>query len=141
MKNNFSPEELAKIIERVGSKMKISVNRAGNVRLDNPNEPEKKIMMFNKYPVSKGKGYWVLHKKDSVFYIYHRDGNRAGHGYLLNTGGRTKTGDYYLSYYDIFGRAHRVARYDFDRNNANFKTLDDALDYFMNYIKKYRNIN
>lgn len=121
-KTLFTDNEISQLMNTFGSKLKISINKAGNVKVVNESES-----LTHTYWGKWGHGFWVLYKYDNGTYLWRRhDG--TGYSYPLNMKGR-KVAEGFVDY-----RPYNV-------NMSLFNSFDDAINYFITYLKKYRNIN
>ena len=109
MKKNFTDSEIAFLKLMLGSKLNVSINRAGNIKVINPNEPE-----HRSYWGCTSHKFWVLYHNNMGYLWRRHDG--CGYCYPLNIR-------------------------PFDIKNSYFNSLNEALEYFVNYLKKYHNIN
>jgi len=135
MKRNFTEGEIITVIETLGSKLQVSINRAGNLKIVNPNEP-----IVRSYWGSSKRGFWTFYHNENGYLFRHMDGN--GYCYPLNMIGRKNdTTQRPFIWTDDNGHTHKEYYRPYDINNSYFVTLDEALKYFVNYLKKFRNIN
>ena len=118
-KSNFSDLQIAKLVKTFGSLMQISINKAGNIKVVDQTESGKTNW--------RGKmitGFWTLLKRNNNTYLWrHHDG--WGYAYPLNMRGRKRVGKWHSSY---------------TIDNSTFDTFDEALEYFVKYLAKYRQI-
>ena len=122
IKTNFTKQEMNRLNEVLGSRLKVSINRAGNVKVVNEAES-----LTHTYWGKWGHGFWVLYKYNNGTYLWRRhDG--TGYSYPLNMKGRKVAPGF--EYY----RPYNVSM-------SLFNSFDEALDYFINYLNRYRNIN
>jgi len=124
-KTFFTNDEIAVLTKVLGNKLQVSVNKAGNVKVVNNAEPKTKRYCFS------GHGFWTLYKyADGTFLWRRHDG--TGYCYPLNMKGRTETT------VNHFGINYTYKPYNVSMSI--FKTFDEALNYFVNYLEKYRGI-
>ena len=133
MKKNFTDSEIAFLKLMLGSKLNVSINRAGNIKVINPNEPE-----HRSYWGCTSHKFWVLYHNNMGYLWRRHDG--CGYCYPLNMIGRKKEGNPFI-YTDENGHTHKEYYRPFDIKNSYFNSLNEALEYFVNYLKKYHNIN
>ena len=125
MKNNFSNDQKNLIFNTLGSKLFVRVNRAGNIDVVNPNRK-------NEWE------HFVLYFSPNKRYLWRRWFDKY-YAYPLNMKGRKRIGEIHRGKWGD----KEFTWYDREWNIANceFDTVEDALDYFVNYMKKYHNIN
>lgn len=84
-------------------------------------------------------GYWTLYNCDGGKFLWRRhDG--TGYCYPLNMRGRKRIGPINKEVYN--GRVFKwYRRESFNIDNSYFNTFEDALNYFVKYLKKYKNIS
>lgn len=114
MKQNFSYEEIGKLAVKLVNNLKVcvTVNRAGNINVVDPS--------------TKSKEKWTLYK-DGNRYLWRRFNLVNGYCYPLNMRGRKII---YNTYW---------CKLSWDMNNAYFNTIDDAINYFIQYFHKHKN--
>ena len=125
MKNNFTNEQLISIFNTLSNKLYVRINRAGNIDVIKPNRT-------NKYE------HFVLYFTPNQRYLWRRWFSKY-YAYPLNMKGRKRIGEIHHEVYE----GHKYTWYNREWNiiNCEFDTVDEALDYFVNYMKKYHNIN
>ena len=123
MKSNFSNEDLFAIYNAFASKFLIRVNKAGNIDLVDPNRT-------NPYE------HFVLYARDNGRCLWRRWMDR-NYCYPLNMRNRKDLDAYTATRYDN-GEEYTWYAYNFARH-AEFNSVTEAIEYFKNYIKKYRN--
>lgn len=123
MKCNFSDAELTVAFKVLGSKLRVRLNKAGNIDVVNPKR-------------TNPNEHYVLYYTPNKRYLWRR---HFGWGYChpLNMRNRNVMDTVERSYLD--GTSYK---YDFWNmaKHAEFDTVDEALYYFVVYMKKYRNI-
>ena len=144
-KINFTDSELLNIIKTLSPRLNVRINKAGNITVSDPTENVSNIhqvaaafMQNYPYRPKEIRGYWTLYKTDNSKFLWrHHDGN--GYCYPLNMRGRKRIGKIYHETYDgkTFSWCHR----SWNMENCMLNSVEDALDYFVKYLKKYRNIN
>jgi len=135
MKKNFTDSEIAILKSTLGSKLNVSINRAGNIKVINPNEPEN-----HSYWGSPARGFWVLYH-NNVGYLWRR---HDGHGYCYPLNMRGRKNDLSCKPFvwtDDNGHTHKEYYRPYNINKSYFNSVNEALEYFVNYLKKHRNIN
>lgn len=111
-KTFFTDYEIATLTKVLGNKLQISVNKAGNVKVVNNAELD----------------FWTLYKyADGTFLWRHHDG--TGYCYPLNMKGRKVKQHPYSDNYRPYNIKVSI-----------FNTFDEALDYFIKYLEKYKYI-
>ena len=120
-KNNFSNDQKILIFNTLGSKLSVRVNRAGNIDVVNPNR-------INKFE------HFVLYFSPNKRYLWRRWFDRE-YCYPLNMRGRKRIGEIHREKWGTW--------YEREWNiiNCEFDTVDEALNYFKGYMKKYHNVN
>ena len=121
-KCNFSENELVSLINELGRKLSIRINRAGNLDVIKPNRtnPNEHFVL---YLTSNNRYLW--RRWFSPYYCY-----------PLNMKGRKRIGE--IHHGDWGGTWYNRA---WDIRNCEFDTVDEAITYFKGYMKKYHNIN
>lgn len=130
MKQNFKDNELAKVVTALGTKFNISVNRAGNIKVLDPNNCGKGDL--------KEKIFWTFYHNE-FGYLWRRHIG-CGYCYPLNMTGRKNHGRPF-EYIDNNGHNRKTYYRPYDIRNSYFNSFDEALEYFVTYLKKYRGIN
>jgi hypothetical protein len=125
MKSNFSNEQLISIFNTLSNKLYVRINRAGNIDVIKPNRT-------NKYE------HFVLYFTPNQRYLWRRWFSKY-YAYPLNMKGRKRIGEIHHEVYE----GYKYTWYEREWNiiNCEFDTVDEALDYFKGYMKKYHNIN
>ena len=115
--------ELLNIVKTLSPRLNVRINKAGNITVSDPKE----IC-----------GYWTLYNVENSQFLWRRhDG--YGYCYPLNMHGRKRIGEIYHETYD--GKTYSWYHRSWDKQNCMFSSVENALDYFVKYLKKYRNIN
>lgn len=136
MKTNFITSEIETLVKTLGSKFIVNMNKAGNMKVINPAEPNS----ISYWRSDSKHGFWVLYKHANGNFIWRRhDG--YGYCYPLNMKGRKFQGPVRRVRNEETGRIEYWGYRPFQINNAEFASFDEALNYFVKYLKKYRNIN
>lgn len=125
-KSNFTPEEIANVIYSIGNLFNVSINRAGNIKL------EWKIpVKTNVYYYGPGIKYYTIYKNNDG--IIMRGMTKTANGeirnvYPLNMPRTTKTvvTDYSTWTYQAY-----------NIKDSYFNTMERAMEYFENYLTKY----
>ena len=125
MKNNFSNDQKILIFNTLGSKLFVRVNRAGNIDVVNPNRK-------NEWE------HFVLYFSPNKRYLWRRWFDKY-YAYPLNMKGRKRIGEIHREKWG--DKEFTWYQREFDIKNCEFDTVEDALDYFVNYMEKYHNIN
>ena len=125
MKNNFSNEQTLLIFTTLSSKLNVRINKAGNIDVVNPNRT-------NKWE------HFVLYFSPNKRYIWRRWFDKY-YAYPLNMRNRKRIGE--IHYDTYHGKKFTWYQREFNIKNCEFDTVEDALDYFVKYMKKYHNIN
>ena len=125
-KINFTEEEIAKIVKKLSPKLNTRVNKSGNITVEEA--------------TSDGKVFWTLYFIDLNHYMW-RKHTWNGYGtycHPLNMIGRKRIGEIHR---ETYGN-HTFTWYDreWDICNCEFDSVENALKYFVNYLKKYRKI-
>ena len=121
MKNNFTDSEIAKIFKTFSNKLNVRLNKAGNIDVINPNRT-------NKYE------HFVLYFTPNHRYLWRRWFG-CSYCYPLNMRNRYRVGEIHRYEWGNWYQRH------FDLKDCEFDTVDDAIDYFKKYLKKYHNIH
>ena len=123
-KTNFTDLEILTIIKTLSPQLSVRVNKAGNITVYNPKEV---------------RGFWTLYNVNNRFLWRHHDGN--GYCFPLNMIGRKRIGPINTEVWD-YGYVYKwYEREAYNIDNSYFNSVNDALNYFVKYLKKYRNIN
>lgn len=134
MKQNFLDIEISTVVSTLGSKLHISINRAGNIKVINNEEPSTRS-----YRGNISHGFWVLYHNESGYIWRRHNGN--GYCYPLNMVGRKNdTSMSPFIYTDENGRTRKAYYRPYDIKNSHFSTFDEALNYFVKYLEKYKGI-
>ena len=121
-KCNFTSSQISDITKRLSPKFYVRINKAGNITVKHDGCDDFWVL----YYVSKSNTYvWRKHKNGSCF--------------PLHMTGRTRVGDIHKETYA--GKTFTWYNREYNANYINFYTFSDALNYFVMYLKKYRNIN
>lgn len=120
MKNNFTDSEIAKFFKTFSNKLNVRINKAGNIDVINPNRT-------NDFE------HFVLYFTPNHRYLW----RRFGRGYCcpLNMRNRYRVGEIHRSEWGSWYQRH------FDLKDCEFDTVNDAIEYFKKYLKKYHNIH
>ena len=124
MKSNFNEAEILTVFGAFNNKFDVRVNKAGNINL---------VYRFRTNPDEHFVLYYTQNKK----YLWRRHiGN--GYCYPLNMVNRKRTGPIHKDIYN--GKPFYWYTRRFDINDCEFETVNDAVNYFRNYLRKYRRI-
>ena len=119
--NNFSLADIGHIVYMIGSNFHVRINKCGNICVA-------PIINDN----SKNE-FWVLGKINGN-YIWRR--HAGGFSNPMHQVNRKRIGPIYKTTYDD------KTYYWYERNwnirNCEFKTFDEAVNYFVDYLKKYK---
>ena len=131
MNNKFSTEQVSQLSEALGTKFNVRVNKAGNITVEYLPEFDRTIRVFDNQ-------FWTLYRVQSGNYLWRR---HIGYGYCypLHMVNRPRIGPYYE--YESCGKTYRTYARGFDIKNCEMNTFNEAVNYFINYLKKYRNID
>lgn len=144
-KINFTDSEVLNIVKTLSPRLNVRINKAGNITVSDPSENISNIYQvaasfMQNYPYRQKeiRGYWTLYKIDNSKFLWrHHDGN--GYCYPLNMRGRKRIGEIHHETYD--GKTYSWYNRDWDMEKCMFNSVENALDYFVKYLKKYKNIN
>lgn len=120
MKQNFTESEFNMVKNMCGTNLNACLNKAGNIKV-----------------TQNGKGYfWVLYLTPNNRYLWrkHGDGTYANYCYPLNMRNRNVTDTYKTPY------GYTCTYYNFAKH-AEFDTVEQAVNYFKNYMKKYHKVS
>ena len=120
MKANFSNDAIGYIVFNLGPNYTVRLNKAGNITVKHKD----------------GKEYWTLYDQKNGKYLWRHFEPNGYYCYPLNMKNRNKLDVYTYDYGD--GNVSRYLCYNF-RKHAEFDTFVEAVEYFKNYLKKYRN--
>jgi len=125
MKNNYSESEVSNIKSIFGSTFNVRVNRAGNIELKpiDSNNNDFFVLYFT------NKRYLWRRLSNGMFGIY---------AYPLNMKNRYRTSN--IESYSYDGKTYKYYQRHWNIEDCKFDSVDDAINYFKDYIKKYRNI-
>ena len=126
MKNNYSESEVSNIKSTFSSAFNVRVNRAGNIELK---------------PIdSNNNDFFVLYFTANKRYLWRRLGNGMFGTYIypLNMKNRYRTSN--IESYSYEGKTYKYYLRHWNIEDCKFDSIDDAINYFKDYIKKYRNI-
>ena len=115
MKQNFTNEEIGKIVINLTSAIAVTVkvNKAGNIDIRNPK-------------TSKDEK-WTLYNTPNG-YLWRRHNLKNGYCYPLHMVNR--------NYLDWFKEGCYYNHWDMNKH-CTFKTIDEAMEYFIPYFKKH----
>ena len=129
MKTNFTSSEIETLVKTLGSKFIVNMNKAGNMKVINPAEPNS----ISYWRSDSKHGFWVLYKHANGNFIWRRhDG--YGYCYPLNMKGRKFQGTVRRVRNEETGRFEYWGYRPFQINNAEFTSFDEALNYFVKYL-------
>jgi len=133
-KTLFTNDEIATLTKVLGNKLQVSINKAGNVKVVNNAEPKTKRYCFS------GHGFWTLYKHaDGTFLWRRHDG--TGYCYPLNMKGRKFKGTVSRVRNEHTGKIEYWGYKPYSIDMSVFNTFEEAMNYFVKYLKKYRNID
>ena len=116
MKNNFTESQFAEVKNVFGTVFNVTLNKGGNIKVMLPNAREFWVLYFT----PNGRYMWRRHNLDTMYCCPLNMKNRKITNLLIH---ETGVYEYYC-----------VARH------AEFWTVDEAIEYFKKYLKKYRSI-
>jgi hypothetical protein len=122
---NFSNEQVLNILNALGSKLCVRINRAGNIDVVNPNRT-------NEWE------HFVLYFTPNKRYLWRRWFNKC-YAYPLNMKGRKRIGEIHREKWG--DKEFTWYSREWDITNCEFDTVDDALNYYKKYMEKYHNVN
>lgn len=122
---NFSNEQVLNILNALGSKLCVRINRAGNIDVVNPNRT-------NEWE------HFVLYFTPNKRYLWRRWFDKC-YAYPLNMKGRKRIGEIHREKWG--DKEFTWYSREWDITNCEFDTVDDALNYYKKYMKKYHNVN
>lgn len=125
MKSNFTEAEILTVFGAFNNKFDVRVNKAGNIDL------------VYRFRTNKNE-HFVLYFTQNGKYLWRR---HIGWGYCypLNMRGRKRIGPINkVVLYD--GTVVKYYERHFNIKDCEFETVNDAVNYFRNYLKKYRRI-
>ena len=135
-KNNFSNEELNMLVAAVSPKLSVRVNRAGNLTVENPKGYGTTPWV---YPVTAY--YWTLYKTSNG-YVWRCLNSSSGYCYPLNMVKRNEGREVHCSYTSPNGETLNTTYTTWCyEDHSTFKTMEEAVNYFVMYVTKYRHIN
>ena len=125
MSSNFSLSEIGQIVYMIGSKFHIRINKCGNISIK---------------PIcgSIDNEFWVLSRVNgNYFWRRYADGNFGKISHPLNQVNRKRIGPIHKDVYN--DKTYYWYIRDWDIRNCEIGTFDEAVNYFINYLKKYKN--
>jgi len=122
---NFSNEQVLNILNALGSKLCVRINRAGNIDVVNPNRT-------NEWE------HFVLYFTPNKRYLWRRWFDKC-YAYPLNMKGRKRIGEIHREKWG--DKEFTWYSREWDITNCEFDTVDDALNYYKKYMEKYHNVN
>lgn len=118
MTPNFDNNEISKVLSTIKNKLLMCINRAGNITIMIPGDKSQK---------------WTLKIVEGK-YVWQRFSFVTGYGYPLNMINRKNLHREKSSY------SRRMLEWYRAFDNCSFDTIDGALEYFVKYMNKYKNI-
>ena len=115
MKNNFTESQFAEVKKVFGTVFNVTLNNGGNIKVMLPN----------------ARDFWVLYFTPSWRYMWRRH-NPDKYCYPLNMKNRKIT--------NLLIHETGVYEYYCVARHAEFWTVNEAIEYFKKYLKKYRSI-
>jgi hypothetical protein len=130
MHNNFSDFEISNLARVLGSEFNVRRNKAGNISVEYLPEFSK----CGKWD----KKYWTLYFTSDGTYLWRR-WTSTSYCFPLHGVNRKRIGDIHHENYN----GHKYTWYyrEWDIKNCEFDTYEDAISYFVYYLRKYRNID
>jgi hypothetical protein len=130
MHNNFSDFEISNLARVLGSNFNVRRNRAGNITVEYLPEFSK----CGKWD----KKFWTLYFTSNGGYLWRR-WTSSSYCFPLHGVGRTRIGEIH---HEVYGN-HKYTWYyrEWDIKKCEFDTYEDAVSYFVYYLRKYRNID
>ena len=119
MKKNFIDSQFTEIKNTFGSVFNVTFNKAGNIKIMLPNAHD----------------FWVLYFTSNKRYMWRRhnpNGTYTSYCYPLNMNNRKIT--------NLLIHETGVYEYYCVARHAEFWTVNEAIEYFKKYLKKYRSI-
>lgn len=149
-KSNFTDSELLNIIKTLSPRFNVRINKAGNItvsyideKIRNMYQLATEFMGFmgkSTYHCKEIRGYWTLYACNDGKFLWRRhDG--TGNCYPLNMRGRKFEGKVTKHRNVETGRIEYWGYKPYNIDNSYFNTFEDALNYFVKYLKKYKNIS
>ena len=146
-KINFTDSELLNVIKVLSPRFNVRINKAGNITVSDPTEKVSNahqiasaFMQNYSYSPKEIRGYWTLYTYGNGKFLWRRhDGD--GYCYPLNMSGRKFEGEVTKYRNAETGRIEYQGYKPYNIEMSKFNTLDEALNYFINYLKKYKNIS
>lgn len=133
-KTLFTESEIANIISTLGNQFDVSVNKAGNIKVFNIEEHENHSC-WGKVAY----GFWVLYKFENGTFLWRRhDG--TGYCYPLNMKGRKFEGKVTKVRNRKTGKMEYWGYKPYTTSMSVFNTFEEAMNYFVKYLNKYRGI-
>ena len=130
MHNNFSDFEISNLARVLGPDFNIRRNKAGNITVEYLPEFSK----CGKY----NKKYWTLYFTSNGTYLWRR-WTSTSYCFPLHGVNRNRIGE--TQKYEWNGHVSYYYRRNWDIKNCEFDTYEDAISYFVYYLRKYRNID
>ena len=130
MNNNFSDFEIANLARVLGSNFNVRRNRAGNITVEYLPE-----FSGCKKPNQK---FWTLYFTSNGTYLWRRWTSNY-YCFPLHGVGRTRIGEIHHENYN--GYKYTWYYRNWDIKKCEFDTYEDAVSYFVYYLRKYRNID
>lgn len=119
--NNFSLVDVGQIVYMIGSKFNVRVNKCGNICV---------TPITNNNPKNE---FWTLGKINGN-YIWRR--HAGGFSHPMHQVNRKRIGHIVKDVYN--GKTYYWCNRSWDIRNCEFKTFDEAVNYFVDYLKKYK---
>ena len=127
MKNNFSEIEFSNVKSAFGNNFNVRVNKAGNIELTHID--------------SNNHEFFVLYFTDNGRYLWRRLGiGMFGiYAHPLNMKNRYRTSN--IESYSYDGKTFKYYQRHWNIEDCKFDSVNEAIDYFKNYIKKYNKLD
>jgi len=132
-KTFFTANEAMTLVKVLYSKFSVSLNKAGNIKVTYLREISRSH--FGKITY----GFWVLHKYADGKFLWRRH-NSKGYCYPLNMSGRKFEGKVIKHRNAETGHIEYWGYKPYNVKMSTFDTFDEAIEYFVNYLKKYKGI-
>ena len=133
IKTFFTANEAMTLVKVLCSKFSVSLNKAGNIKVTYLREVQRRHFGEMIY------GFWVLYKYADGKFLWRRH-NGTGYSYPLNMSGRKFEGKVIKHHNTETGRIEYWGYKSYNVKMSTFATFDEAVEYFVKYLKKYKGI-
>lgn len=116
MKNKFTESQFAEVKNVFGTVFNVTLNKGGNIKVMLPNARDFWVLYFT----PNGRYMWRRHNLDTMYCYPLNMKNRKSTNLLIHNSG--------------------VYEYYCAARHAEFWTVNEAIEYFKKYLKKYRSI-